>query len=117
LDHRWLKTTTPISFACRVTIEIMTFNPPAQETLCLSGEPINGVHLDVRGAAVLFGVTEKTLRARVARDLKQLTTGQLYQEGSVPDHDYRTTNQESSWLDIGAAMETYTRLIVEKHFV
>jgi hypothetical protein len=45
----------------------MTFNPPAKKPgACLGNRTINGVLLDVRGAAFL-GLTEKTLRARVAR--------------------------------------------------
>ena len=46
----------------------MTFNPPAEKPGAgLGNRTINGVLLDVRGAAAFLGVTEKTLRARVAR--------------------------------------------------
>jgi hypothetical protein len=109
LDHRWLKTTTPISFACRVTIEIMTLNPPAKKHgACLGNRTINGVLLDVRGAAVLFGVTEKTLRARVARHLKQLTTQVNYIRKDLseimttepPIKNHRGWTSEQPWRPI-----------------
>ena len=49
-------------------IEIMKFNPPVKKPrTCLGKRTINGALLDVRAAAAFLGVTEKTLRARVAR--------------------------------------------------
>jgi len=46
----------------------MTNKPPIKKPRgCLGNRTINGVLLDVRGAAALLGVTEKTLRARIAR--------------------------------------------------
>lgn len=46
----------------------MTNKPPIKKPRgCLGKRTINGVLLDVRGAAALLGVTEKTLRARIAR--------------------------------------------------
>jgi len=46
----------------------MTCKPPIKKPqACLGKRTINGVLLDVREAAALLGVTEKTLRARIAR--------------------------------------------------
>ena len=57
-----------LEFSCSDWIEIMTFNPPAKKPRgYLGNRTINSALLDVRGAASFLGVTEKTLRARVAR--------------------------------------------------
>ena len=46
----------------------MSFSPPPKKHRgCLGTRTINGALLDVREAAAFLGVTEKTLRARVAR--------------------------------------------------
>jgi len=46
----------------------MSFNPPVKKARgCLGKRTINGALLDVRAAAAFLGVTEKMLRARVAR--------------------------------------------------
>lgn len=46
----------------------MNFDPPAKKPRgCHGKRTINGALLDVRAAAAFLGVTEKTLRARVAR--------------------------------------------------
>jgi hypothetical protein len=46
----------------------MNLNPPVKKPRgCLGKRTINGALLDVRAAAAFLGITEKTLRARVAR--------------------------------------------------